>query len=102
MNLRYFAGNIYSSFVPHARYLNTLHSSERVYKAVNKKAKLLHSPVMIQKVIELLNPQPSQNILDLTFGAGGHTKEILRKCPEVNLFALDRDPLAYQLAKKLV
>ena len=37
----------------------------------------------------------------MTFGAGGHSKEILRKCPEVNLFALDRDPLAYQLAKNL-
>ena len=37
----------------------------------------------------------------MTFGAGGHTKEILNKSPNSILYALDRDPFAYDLANKL-
>ena len=37
----------------------------------------------------------------MTFGAGGHTKEILNNCPSSIVYTLDRDPFAYELAKKL-
>ena len=37
----------------------------------------------------------------MTFGAGGHSKAILNKNPNSVLYALDRDPLAYDLAKKV-
>lgn len=43
----------------------------------------------------------TQIYLDMTFGAGGHSKEILNKSPNSILYALDRDPLAYGLANKL-
>lgn len=42
-----------------------------------------------------------QVVMDMTFGAGGHTKAILRAVPDVTVVALDRDPLAYQLAQQL-
>ena len=37
----------------------------------------------------------------MTFGAGGHTKELLNKSPNSTVYALDRDPYANELAQKL-
>ena len=37
----------------------------------------------------------------MTFGAGGHTEEILTKKTDSIVYALDRDPFAFQLANKL-
>ena len=34
----------------------------------------------------------------MTFGAGGHTKEILSAAPEAEMIVLDRDPTAYDMA----
>ena len=42
-----------------------------------------------------------QRILDLTFGAGGHSKALLDTIPDCQIIALDRDPLAYGLAEEL-
>ncbi len=38
-----------------------------------------HIPVLLNEVIEYLNPQPNQNFVDFTFGFGGHTQAILEK-----------------------
>ncbi|XP_062380432.1 probable methyltransferase-like protein 15 [Sardina pilchardus] len=62
---------------------------------------LLHTPVMVKEVLESLALQPGQVVVDMTFGAGGHTKAILRAMPDVTVIALDRDPLAYRLAQQL-
>ncbi|XP_063045614.1 probable methyltransferase-like protein 15 [Engraulis encrasicolus] len=61
----------------------------------------LHTPVMVKEVLESLDVQPGQVVLDMTFGAGGHTKAILRSVPEVTVVALDRDPVAHRLAQQL-
>ncbi|KAK2184252.1 hypothetical protein NP493_273g00007 [Ridgeia piscesae] len=37
----------------------------------------------------------------MTFGAGGHTKALLKECPGIRVFGLDRDPLAHNLATQL-
>ncbi|XP_077178089.1 12S rRNA N(4)-cytidine methyltransferase METTL15 isoform X4 [Paroedura picta] len=42
-----------------------------------------------------------QYILDMTFGAGGHTKALLQKATDVKIYALDRDPTAFELAQQL-
>jgi len=42
-----------------------------------------------------------QVIVDMTFGAGGHTKALLKECPGIRVFGLDRDPLAHNLATQL-
>jgi len=34
----------------------------------------------------------------MTFGAGGHTKQLLNSSEDVVVYALDRDPVAYELA----
>lgn len=60
-----------------------------------------HRPVMLNEVLEQLKPKPNQTILDMTFGAGGHTKAILEAAPGIKILALDRDPTANQYAKNL-
>lgn len=60
-----------------------------------------HKAVLVDEVLDLLRPQPKQIILDMTFGAGGHTKSVLGHCSDVTIYALDRDPVAYNLAQKL-
>ncbi|XP_047469155.1 uncharacterized protein LOC125025227 [Penaeus chinensis] len=60
-----------------------------------------HRPVMSKEVIEYLAPKENQIFLDMTYGAGGHSRKILEKSPKVKVLCLDRDPLACDLAKKL-
>ncbi len=38
-----------------------------------------HIPVLLNEVMQYLNPQPNQNFVDCTFGFGGHSKAILEK-----------------------
>ena len=37
----------------------------------------------------------------MTFGAGGHCEAILNKCNGSKVYALDRDPTAFKIAKSL-
>ncbi|XP_030906326.2 12S rRNA N4-methylcytidine (m4C) methyltransferase isoform X2 [Melopsittacus undulatus] len=89
----------------------------------------LHIPVMLEEVVNCLSPQPGQllsvvilskgqrrkvhgtasrnspailqHFLDMTFGAGGHTTALLEKASNITIYALDRDPTAYNIAKQL-
>lgn len=60
-----------------------------------------HIPVMCSEVLEALSLQPGQTIIDMTFGAGGHSKQILESVANVKIIAVDRDPLAHSYAIKL-
>ncbi|MBI1984846.1 MAG: 16S rRNA (cytosine(1402)-N(4))-methyltransferase RsmH [Candidatus Wildermuthbacteria bacterium] len=52
----------------------------------------MHVPVLTQRILEFLNPQPSQNFIDATAGAGGHLKAILEKTgPRGKVLAIDWD-----------
>ncbi|XP_048463015.1 probable methyltransferase-like protein 15 isoform X1 [Rhincodon typus] len=42
-----------------------------------------------------------KTFLDMTFGAGGHTKMILSQASDISVFALDRDPIAHEIAKQV-
>ncbi len=42
-----------------------------------------------------------ETVVDMTFGGGGHSEAILRSTPDVRVFGLDRDPTAYNYAKRL-
>ncbi|MEK9153483.1 MAG: 16S rRNA (cytosine(1402)-N(4))-methyltransferase RsmH [Patescibacteria group bacterium] len=39
----------------------------------------MHIPVLLNEVIEFLNPQPGENFVDCTLGFAGHSKAILEK-----------------------
>jgi receptor-type tyrosine-protein phosphatase gamma len=60
-----------------------------------------HVPVMHKEVLEMFQPQQNQKFLDLTFGAGGHTRKLLSSARNITVYTLDRDPLAYELAIQL-
>lgn len=51
-----------------------------------------HTPVMVKEVLDILSPRPGQVLLDLTFGAGGHTRALLESEDGVRVVCLDRDP----------
>jgi 16S rRNA (cytosine1402-N4)-methyltransferase len=58
----------------------------------NENAELFyHKTVMVDEVLEYLNPQPDKLYCDVTFGSGGHTKAILDSQPECRVVAIDWD-----------
>jgi len=51
-----------------------------------------HNPVMLQECIEGLNIKPDGTYVDVTFGGGGHSREILKYLgPKGRLIAFDQD-----------
>ncbi|TCV60438.1 16S rRNA (cytosine1402-N4)-methyltransferase [Neorhizobium sp. R1-B] len=58
-----------------------------------------HIPVLLDEVVEALDPQAGKVILDGTFGAGGYSSALLAAGAEV--IALDRDPTAIAAGQAL-
>lgn len=56
----------------------------------------VHKPVLVNEVLEYLDPQPRHVYLDVTFGSGGHTRAILTKEPTCTVIAMDWDMLALE------
>lgn len=51
-----------------------------------------HNPVLLKETVDGLNIKPDGVYVDVTFGGGGHSKEILRRLgPDGKLFAFDQD-----------
>ena len=61
-----------------------------------------HKPVLLQEVLEGLDPTPDGVVIDGTFGCGGHTRGLLERLgPEGRVFAIDKDPQAVSAGQKL-
>lgn len=58
----------------------------------------LHQPVMLDEAINYLNVRPGELYVDATYGAGGHSREILRRGGKV--LALDVNPQAVAVAEE--
>ncbi|MCX6219333.1 16S rRNA (cytosine(1402)-N(4))-methyltransferase RsmH [Spirosoma sp.] len=50
-----------------------------------------HEPVLLQACIDGLNLQPGGTYVDITFGGGGHSREILNQLEGGKLFGFDQD-----------
>ncbi|WP_291274534.1 16S rRNA (cytosine(1402)-N(4))-methyltransferase RsmH [Flavobacterium sp.] len=51
-----------------------------------------HNPVLLHETVDGLNIKPNGVYVDVTFGGGGHSKEILNRLgPDGKLFAFDQD-----------
>ena len=60
----------------------------------------LHTPVMLERTLELLAPaleRPGAVLVDATLGLGGHAEAFLERFPDVEFVGLDRDPHALEL-----
>ena len=56
-----------------------------------------HNPVLLQETVDGLNIKPDGVYVDVTFGGGGHSKEILKRLGAGGkLYAFDQDPDAQQ------
>ena len=55
-----------------------------------------HSPVLLSECIEGLNIKPTGIYVDVTFGGGGHSKEIMKHLVGGKLFAFDQDSDAHK------
>lgn len=64
---------------------------------MNKDTLFHHKTVLINEVLEYLDPQPGKVYVDCTFGGGGHTRAILRKEPRCSVIAVDWDLDAIKL-----
>lgn len=63
----------------------------------------IHTPVMLERSIELLEPavrEPGAVLVDATLGLAGHAEAFLQRFPELTLVGLDRDLEALALAEE--
>lgn len=63
----------------------------------------LHTPVMLERTLELLDPAlgaPGSVVVDATLGMGGHSEELLRRRPDIVLVGIDRDRDALEIASR--
>ncbi len=57
---------------------------------------MYHNPVLLHECINGLNMQPDGYYADVTFGGGGHSREMLKKLDHGKLLAFDQDADAAQ------
>lgn len=62
----------------------------------NKKTHTKHLPVLLDEVIQYLDPQPGESYLDLTAGYGGHAREVLHRTHAAKAVLVDRDEQAIE------
>ena len=58
-----------------------------------------HISVLLNEVVEALQPKAGEVLVDATFGAGGYTQALLERGAEV--IAFDRDPFAARFADRI-
>lgn len=60
-----------------------------------------HVPVMAQEIVQVLKPEDGKVFIDMTFGAGGHSRKLLDSNKSIKIIAVDRDPVAFRKAQEL-
>ena len=60
-----------------------------------------HVPILLERILDLMQIRPDGTYLDGTVGGAGHSSEILKRLsPEGRLFCLDQDSTAVETATK--
>ena len=68
--------------------------SRRAELATDATGRVLHTPVMLDRIVELLSPAlsaPGAVHVDATLGMAGHAAAILMANPAAHLVGIDRD-----------
>jgi 16S rRNA (cytosine1402-N4)-methyltransferase len=61
---------------------------------------VLHTPVLLEEVLNWLRIRPEGTYVDATVGTGGHAIEIARRLSTGRLVGMDRDPRALEIARE--
>ena len=61
---------------------------------------VLHTPVLLEEVVDWLRIRPEGTYADVTVGTAGHAIEIARRLTTGRLVGLDRDPQALEIARE--
>jgi len=61
---------------------------------------MLHTPVLLDAVLQYLDPRPGETYLDLTAGYGGHARSVLSRTLGAPATLVDRDKTAIDHLKK--
>jgi 16S rRNA (cytosine1402-N4)-methyltransferase len=60
-----------------------------------------HASVLLDEVLQFLEPRPGRRFIDATLGAGGHTRALLERTePDGRVLALDQDESALEKARE--
>ena len=60
-----------------------------------------HVPVLLDEIMEILNPRPGEVFVDCTLGGGGHSKAIIKRIlPGGTLIGIDQDVNALNAAQR--
>jgi 16S rRNA (cytosine1402-N4)-methyltransferase len=63
---------------------------------------LAHTPVLLDELLDLLQPQPGEVAFDATFGGGGHAEAVAERLgANGSLIACDRDPGVAEFYREL-
>lgn len=60
----------------------------------------MHIPVLIDKVIEFLQPKEGKIYVDATLGCGGYTEKLFNVCPKCKVIGIDCDTQAIEYSKQ--
>ena len=52
----------------------------------------MHKPVLLHESVDGLDLKDGGVFVDATYGAGGHTKEVLKRFPKIKAISIDQDP----------
>jgi 16S rRNA (cytosine1402-N4)-methyltransferase len=61
---------------------------------------VLHTPVLLEEVVNWLRIRPEGTYVDATVGTAGHAIEIARRLTTGRLVGMDRDPRALEIARE--
>ena len=61
-----------------------------------------HISVLLNEIVEIVDPQPDELLVDATLGLGGHSKALLERQPGSRLIGLDQDSAAIEIATQIL
>lgn len=67
---------------------------------VEQSTESLHTSVLLEETISLVDPKPNGIYVDATLGLGGHAEAILERIPGSRLFGVDQDTQAIEFARE--
>jgi len=63
-------------------------------------ARSIHTPVLKEELIDVLDLEQSNTVIDATVGLGGHARAVLQRLGDGRLIGLERDPQIFERVKR--